>query len=325
MVFRHGGIRAVAGANIQRRGFGGRVQTVATGIRVRTHAKINLFLRVLARRPDGYHEIETIFHGVGLGDDLEIRAQGSAGCEVHMELADGLPGLPPRDEENVITLAAERLGEWVGNRTGVSVRVVKRVPLAAGLGGGSGNAAGVLLTLNEMWAGGLGRAELLEVALQVGSDVPYCLSGGTALATARGEKVTPLPALCDMWFVLGISDEPLLTKDVYAAWDDLGPPDEVRSSPMALALGAGDVAEVASLLHNDLERAAFLLAPGLADKKGRLLDAGALGACVSGSGPTVFGIARDEPHARAVAEEVDRDFARTSVVPSQPVCVQRLG
>lgn len=313
-------------ANVQRRGFGGRVQTVVTGIRVRTHAKINLFLRVLARRPDGYHEIETIFHGVGLGDDLEVRAQGSAGCEVQMELADGLPGLPPRNEENVITLAAECLGERVGNRRGVSVRAVKRVPLAAGLGGGSGNAAGVLLTLNEMWAGGLGRAQLLEVALQVGSDVPYCLSGGTALATARGEKLTPLPALCDMWFVLGISDEPLLTRDVYAAWDDLGPSDEVRSAaPMALALGAGDVAEVASLLHNDLERAAFLLAPGLADKKGGLLDAGALGACVSGSGPTVFGIARDEPHARAIAEKVDRDFARTSVVPSQPVCVQRLG
>ncbi len=93
---------------------------------------------------------------------------------------------------------------------------------------------------------------------------------------------------------------------------------------MALALGAGDVVEVASLLHNDLERAAFRLAPGLAEKKGRLLDEGALGACVSGSGPTVFGIARDEPHARAIAEKVDKDFARVSVVPSQQVCVQRL-
>ncbi|MDQ3785440.1 MAG: 4-(cytidine 5'-diphospho)-2-C-methyl-D-erythritol kinase [Actinomycetota bacterium] len=294
------------------------------GIRVRTHAKINLFLRVLARRPDGYHEIETVFHGVRLGDDLEVRAQGSSGCDVHMELADGLPGSPPREEENVITHAAGCLSGRVRNPTGVSVRVVKRVPLAAGLGGGSGNAAGVLLTLNEIWAGGLGRPELLEVALQVGSDVPYCLSGGTALATARGEKLTPLPSLCNMWFVLGISDEPLLTRDVYAAWDDLQPLDEVRSAPMAMALGAGDVAEVASLLHNDLERAAFLLAPGLAEKKGRLLDEGALGACVSGSGPTVFGIARDELHARAIAEKVDKDFAGVGVVPSQQVCVERL-
>ncbi len=318
------GFRGVARAPMSNAGLRRKGQTVVAGIRVRTHAKINLFLRVLARRPDGYHEIETIFHGVGLGDDLDVRAQGSSGCEVHMELADGLPGLLPHQEENVITHAAECLRGRIRNPTGVSVRVVKRVPLAAGLGGGSGNAAGVLVTLNEMWAGGLGRTELLEVALQVGSDVPYCLSGGTALATARGEKIAPLPSLCDMWFVLGISDEPLLAKDVYAAWDDLEPPDEVRSAPMALALGAGDVAEVASLLHNDLERAAFLLAPGLAEKKERLLDAGALGACVSGSGPTVFGVARDELHARAIADEVAKDFSGVSVVPSQQVCVQRL-
>ena len=299
-------------------------QTVDTTIRVRTHAKVNLFLRVLARRPDGYHEIETIFHGVGLGDDLEFREHGSSRCEVHMELAGGLPGHPPHQEENVITLAAERLGERIRERTGVSVRVLKHIPLAAGLGGGSGNAAGVLLTLNEMWAGGLGRDELAEVALQVGSDVPYCLSGGTALATARGEKLTPLPSLCEMWFVLGISGEPLLTRDVYAAWDSLETREEVRSAPMALALGAGDVAEVAALLHNDLERAALLLAPELAEKKRRLLDEGALGACISGSGPTLFGIARDEPHARAIAGKVAGDFACVSVVSSQPTCVQRL-
>lgn len=300
-------------------------QTVVRGIRVRTHAKINLFLRVLARRPDGYHEIETIFHGVGLGDDLEVRAEGPRGCEVHMELADGLPGRLPHPEENVITHAAACLSGRIKDPPGASVRVVKRVPLAAGLGGGSGNAAGVLLTLNEVWDGGLGRAELLDIALQVGSDVPYCLSGGTALATARGEKLTHLPCIREMWFVLGISAEPLLTKDVYAAWDGLGPSEEVPSAPMALALGAGDVEEVAALLHNDLESAAFALAPGLAEKKGRLLAEGALGACVSGSGPTVFGIARDEPHARAIAGRVAGDFAGVSVVPSQQVCVQRLG
>lgn len=295
-----------------------------SGIRVRTHAKINLFLRVLARRPDGYHEIETIFHGVGLGDDLEVRARTAPGCEVRMELADGLTGPLPLGEENVITHAANCLIGRIPRHTGVDVQVVKRVPLAAGLGGGSGNAAGVLLTLNEIWAGGLRRSELLDVALQVGSDVPYCLTGGTALATARGEKLTPLPSLCEMWFVLAISDEPLLARDVYAAWDRLEPTDEVRSAPMALALGAGDVAEVASLLHNDLERAAFSLAPGLAQKKERLLAEGALGACVSGSGPTIFGIARDEPHARAIAGAVAGDFAGVIVAPSHPVCVQRL-
>ena len=297
---------------------------VNRGIRVRTHAKVNLFLRVLARRPDGYHEIETIFHGVGLGDDLEVACRDGSGCEVQMELADGLTGVLPRAEENVIAHAAECLRARVPHHTGVAVRVVKRVPIAAGLGGGSGNAAGVLLGLNEMWAAGLGRAELLEVALQVGSDVPYCLTGGTALATARGENLIPLPSLREMWFVLGISGEPLLTRDVYAAWDELEPVDEVPSAPMALALGAGDVTEVASLLHNDLERAAYVLAPGLAESKQLLLDAGALGACVSGSGPTVFGIARDESHARSLAAEVAGDFAGVVVVPSYSVCVEPL-
>jgi 4-diphosphocytidyl-2-C-methyl-D-erythritol kinase len=164
------------------------------------------------------------------------------------------------------------------------------------------------------------------MAAELGSDVGYCLDGGTVLATSRGEELTPLPAPAEMRFVLGISNEPLMTGAVYEASDSLDASANVdaSSAAMTLALGAGDVKEVASLLHNDLERAAFTLRPELAEKKDAMMDAGALGAVLSGSGPTVCGVASDESHARAIADAVEGAFDLVRVVKSQPQCIERL-
>lgn len=296
----------------------------APEVRLKTHAKLNLFLRVLGLRSDGYHEVETILHGIELGDDIRVRLTDTAKVEIEMALADSVSDLLPPSEQNTVWHAAQHLIDHGATNEGVHIEIVKRIPIGAGLGGGSGNAAGVLVALNELWKTELNRDGLLDVAGRVGSDVPYCISGGTALATARGESLTPLPSPETMWFVLGISHSPLLTRDVYAAWEPDPAAEPVGSAEMTLALGGGDVAEVASLLYNDLERPAFALRPELVERKERLVEAGALGASLSGSGPTLFGIARDEAHAREVAARMEDDFDKVVVTSSRPECIERL-
>lgn len=293
-------------------------------IRMRTNAKVNLFLSVLGKRPDGYHEVETILHGIKVSDDIEVASTSTKRIEIDMRFDHGLRGNLPAAEDNVIWTVANRLVERGAINEGLRVKLTKRIPIGAGLGGGSGNAAGVLVALNELWGTQIARDELSRIAGTVGADVPYCIGGGTALATGRGDEVTPLPAPDDMTFVLGMSDDPLYTRDVYEKWeaDDTRP--EVGSAPITLALGGGEVAEIASLLHNDLEPAIFLLRPELEDKKKVLMDAGALGVLVSGSGPTVFALASDEDHGARVARTVGRHFDRTMVVCSQPECIERL-
>ncbi len=294
-------------------------------VRIKTHAKLNLFLRVLGLRSDGYHEVETILHGIEMGDEIDVALTDTGKVEIEMILADSVSDLLPPSEQNTVWHAAQHLIDHGARNEGVAIRIVKRIPIGAGLGGGSGNAAGVLVALNELWRTELNRDGLLDVAGRVGSDVPYCISGGTALATARGESLTPLPSPETMWFVLGISHSPLLTRDVYAAWEPDPDVEPVGSAEMTLALGGGDVAEVASLLYNDLERPALSLRPELAAAKQALLDAGALGASLSGSGPTLFGIASDEEHAQRIAAAVQDAFDKVVVTSSRPECIERLG
>lgn len=295
-----------------------------TTTRIRTNAKVNLFLRVLGKRVDGYHEVETILQVIKLSDEIEFAPTDTGRVEIEMQWLDGGTGELPAEADNLITRAAERLVQEGATQDGFKVTVKKRIPIGAGLGGGSGNAAGALVVLSERWGLELERARLSELAAEVGSDVPYCIEGGTALATARGEKLTPLPSPEQLWFVLGITDEPMMTRDVYEAWDGMPTADDVSSAVMTMALGAGDAEEVASLLHNDLEPAVFKLRPELEKKKELLAEGGALGVCVSGSGPTVYGLARDEQHAYAVAATVGHVFDRVIVTCSQAECIERL-
>lgn len=297
--------------------------SVDTIVRIRTYAKINLFLRVIGLRRDGFHEVETILHGVGLYDEIDIEPAES-GIDVDMELVGGIAGTIPSKEENLIGRAARLLIDESRDVGGAMVRVRKGIPIAAGLGGGSGNAAGALVTLADMWELQLEREKLLSLAERLGSDVPYCIDGGTALATARGEQLTPLPNIAPMHFVLGGTDHPLLTREVYELWDALERSEDFSAAALTLALGAGDAAEVAALLHNDLERPAFSLRPELQDKKQALLDAGALGASMSGSGPTMFAVAGSEEHAREIADKVGGVFDWVKVVRSQNACIERL-
>lgn len=291
-------------------------------MRLRTNSKINLFLRVLAGRVDGYHEVETIYHSVGLSDDIEITSTESGLVEVEMVFADGLTGELPEPSANLVHRAAELLAASSKIEDGVRVKVTKRIPIAAGLGGGSGNAAGALVALAEHWKLDHTPDSLVELALQLGSDVPYCIKGGTVLASGRGEKLTPLTNAISAWYVLGISSRGLPTSEVYSAWDEIGSRSQEGPAAMTVALGAGDIEEAAALLHNDLEPAAFHLRPELAEKKEELLRAGALGAVISGSGPTLIGVVGTEADALALAAKVEGTFDRIEVADSRQACVE---
>ena len=288
-------------------------------MRVRAFAKINLLLRVLGPRSDGYHDIETILHGIRLGDDLSFGATPGSGVDVEMRPTDDRR--PPAPAYNLVHRAAVMSRPPAG-ASGVQIVIEKRIPLASGLGGGSSNAAAALVVLNDLWKLGRDEEQLRALGTQLGSDVPYFVGGGTALAEGRGERIASLAAPRVMWFVLGLSNRGLSTAEVYRRWrTNDGMPD---ASGMVAALAAGDVAAVGTRIMNALEVPAFELRPELAAGKQRLIEAGVLGAGLSGSGPTLFGLAADEAHARAVARRVEGDFDAVEVVRSQPDPRKRL-
>ena len=288
-------------------------------IRLRTNAKINLFLRVVEKLPDGFHSIETIFQSVSLADDLIAE---SSDAPFRVETVAGAPGIdPPDPEHNIVTKAAECLAEAVGIAATGTVSVTKHIPVGGGLAGGSGDAAGALVALAEMWGT---SADLSAIAPSLGSDVSFCLSGGTALGTGRGEHLTPLAIGAPLWFVLGISFEPLLTAHVYSEWRE-SDRSETSVDLMLFALRTARPEQLAAALRNDLEGPALRLRPELAAGKTAMLEAGAVGASVSGSGPTIFALASGEDHARQIAARVSGNFDRVEVVTSRAAGVEKLG
>lgn len=309
-------------------------QEVSMGLRVRVPAKINLFLAVRGSRPDGYHEIVTILHTVELYDRLELHLQGSRTACFHpaarrlMEVElehDGGPGVPS-DDRNLVVRAGRLLADALGpdarsSSTEVDhpvtrIRLGKSIPVAAGMAGGSADAAGALVALNRLWDCGLSSDELREVAAELGSDVPFCVTGGTALATGTGASTAQVLSRGSYHWVVGIDEEPLPTADVYRAWDEHCEPSEIEPDAVLHALRTEDPEALGAALHNDLEEAVFALRPRLRDRRQALLDADALGAVVTGSGPTLIALAADRGHAEDIVAEIGGSFDRVEVVRS---------
>lgn len=280
-------------------------------LKLKAYAKVNLFLEIRGRRADGFHEIVTILHNVSLADGIEVTPSVEPGLRLRVQGACA-PRVGPA-HENLMTRAAHALG--LPSQTGVELLLLKQIPVAGGLGGGSADAAATLVALDRLWQRRTDRETLHKTAASIGSDVPFFLTGGTAVATGRGEKIDPLPVGHHLWFVLGTYENGLSTRDVYARWSGgsvAGP----SAADMAAALERADPVEVAALLRNDLEAPALELRPELGRAKQALLDAGALAASVSGSGPAVFGIAPGEAAARAIARGVAFTFDGVFVVGS---------
>jgi len=273
-------------------------------------AKVTPFLSVGARGADGYHEIEAVMQAVSLYDEVSL--EDAAGFSVSVEPA----GAAPEDESNLALRAARAFAALHPSGEGVLVTISKRIPVAAGLGGGSADAAAALAGLNRMWDTHVSLKALEKIGAGVGADVPFCVRGGTAAARGVGENLSVLPCPRPVWWVMGISGASLSTADVYEEFDRLGGGRLDDPYDVADALARSDLDRLASALRNDLERAALSLAPQIRSGRDALGAAGALGVVLAGSGPTWLGLARDEVHARGVAASVEGDFARVEVVHS---------
>ena len=310
-----------------------------TAVTARVPAKVNLQLSVGPPGADGYHDLVTVFHALALFDEVTVTSADTDSVVVTGEGARSVPLGPGNLAARAVAALVDMVGPGVRDAPGLAIEIRKRIPVAAGLAGGSADAAGALVACNELWGTGLSHQELAEVAARVGSDVGFALLGGTAVGLGRGDRVTPALAAGTYHWVLAFADGQLSTPAVYAACDRLrvragraaaggrpasggpaasggraasggkpasggragspGPP-QLDTALMA-ALRSGDPAGLGPLLSNDLQPAAVSLLPRLRQTLAAGREHGALGGIVSGSGPTCAFLARDGVHARDLA------------------------
>jgi 4-diphosphocytidyl-2-C-methyl-D-erythritol kinase len=286
-----------------------------TAVTVRVPAKVNLQLAVGPVRADGYHDVATVYHAVSLFDEVTVATAEQDSVTVAGEGAESVP----LDGGNLASRAARVLlgsaGVGSSDAPGLAIQITKRIPVAAGLAGGSADAAATLVGCNELWETGLSQKELSELASGIGSDVAFSLLGGTAIGIGRGEQVTPVLTSGTFQWVLAFADGGLSTADVYAACDRMRAARESRKAKerkvgtasvphpaldnaLIAALRSGDPAKLGPLLSNDLQSAAISLRPGVRQALAAGRELGALGAMVSGSGPTCAFLAKNRRHAR---------------------------
>jgi 4-diphosphocytidyl-2-C-methyl-D-erythritol kinase len=276
-------------------------------VTVRVPAKINLHLGVGPSRPDGYHELTTVFQAVSMYDDVVARA----GEGLHIKASGPRADSVPTDKTNLAWRAAELLAEHAGTDADVALELHKAIPVAGGMAGGSADAAGALVACAALWRTGTSRPQLAELAARLGSDVTFPLTGGTALGTGRGEQLTPVLATGEYHWVFALAEHGISTAEAYRELDrmraagtapePIGAPDELLD-----ALRAGDCGRLADSLANDLQPAALSLRPQLEEVLAAGADLGALGSVVSGSGPTCAFLCAHADAARDLADELDR-------------------
>ena len=271
---------------------------------MRVPAKVNLALNVGATDNEGYHALGTLFQAVSLFDDLVARPAEAGVFRVSFR-GEGASGLPT-DDTNLVVRAARLLAETCGTgNLGAEIRVHKRIPVAGGMAGGSADAAATLIACNQLWGTGLDTEQLHAVAARLGADVPFLLHGGTAVGTGRGEKLRSVPARGSFQWVLALSHHGLSTPAVFREFDRISPPQPTGiDSGLLEALADGDARRVGALLRNDLQRAAFNLQPELADVLAMGRETGAIGALVSGSGPTIAFLAGTKAVADAISDRL---------------------
>ncbi len=270
------------------------------------YAKLNLTLDVLGRREDGYHDLRMVMQSVDLCDRLTVLPAQSGEGRMSTTLS-----YLPSDGRNLAQQAARAFREQTGAELRVDIVIEKHIPVCAGMGGGSSDAAAVLLAMNELTGAGLSRRRLAEIGEAVGSDVPYCVLGGTMLAEGRGERLTPLPALPRCHMVVCKPAFSISTPQLFARVDAKKLPCRPDTGGLLAALDAGDLTEAARRLYNVFED---VLEPRqyaeICEIKTALIDSGALGASMTGTGPAVFGLFDSEGAARAACgrlREIWRD------------------
>lgn len=274
-------------------------------IRLRARAKINLTLDVTGKRQDGYHELRTIMQTVGLYDGVYMKRIAKQRIKVKTNLF-----WLPADERNLAWKAANLMRERFGIKDGVFIEIDKRIPVAAGLAGGSADCAAVLVGMNRLFSLGLSREEMEGLAGTLGSDIPYCVRRGTVLAEGVGEILKPVPCPCPQCgVVLAKLPVSVSTASVYQKlrWQDVGAHPDTEG--MLRAMERQDVPRMGKLLCNVLENVTIPMYPEIGEMKQRFLELGAEGALMSGSGPTVFALFTQRGRAEQAAWQIKREFS----------------
>lgn len=265
---------------------------------IKAYAKINLGLDVVQELPNGYHEVRMIMQTVGIYDELTLE-KTDAGIYLTTD-----SGELPTDENNLIYRAARLMQQTYQIEDGVRIHLRKTIPVAAGMAGGSTDAAATMKGMNNLFGLGLSVPELMELSVRIGADVPYCILGGTALAEGIGEKLTSLPAAPSCHVLIAKPDISVSTKYVYEHLDSSGIQHHPDIDGMVSAIRAGSLPGILERLENVLEAVTIPLHPVIADLKRRMLELGAAGSLMSGSGPTVFGIFTDSKKAACAYEQL---------------------
>lgn len=271
-------------------------------IKLKARAKINLTLDILGKRADGYHEVEMVMQTIELYDVLVIKETARG-----IEITTSHP-LVPAGSSNIAYQAAKMMADKYGINRGVKIDIKKNIPVAAGLGGGSSDAAAVLKGLNCFWGLGLAQEILQEMAAVIGSDVPFCIRGGTALAQGRGEVLSALPDVPVIWLVLAKPPLEVSTSEIYQHYDPLRVGQRPQTNEMVNAVREGNINGIIQNLANVLESVTFNRYPGVLRLKQAMDEAGARRSLMSGSGPSVFGVAQTREQAEEIAGNIGKRF-----------------
>lgn len=274
-------------------------------LELRSYAKVNLTLDVLEKRPeDGYHYVRTIMVPISLADRVSLEQAG------HLSLTC-TPAIPGAPEENLAYRAAALLRQVTGYEGGARIGLEKTIPVAGGLAGGSTNAAAVLVGLNQLWGTELSEERLIELAIRLGSDIPFFVPSRPARVEGIGERLTLIRVSRPFHMVIATPDVAKSTGNVYRLFDELTGVQRPDTEAMEAALAAGDLPGVAAALGNVFEQVMLPRHPEIGQLKAAMLEGGALGALMSGAGPTVLGIVADEGAGRRLLERV-RGQARSA-------------
>jgi len=276
----------------------------------RAHAKLNVSLRVIGARDDGFHEIESLVLPVSLYDLVTVHSSDRLTLSVSGEAAAAVPA----DETNLALVAARALADALDREPTGAIAIDKRIPVAAGLGGGSADAAATLLALRELWDVEIDDETIVSVAASVGSDVPALLGGSAVMMTGRGERITPVPAPPTWWTVLPFAF-PIRVADAYAWWDVDGITGPEREDLLEV-VASGAPESLATVLSNDLQAPVVVRHQEIGEAIDAFVAAGAVAAQMSGSGPTVVALAWNEAHAERLVDAVQGAFVVTG--PPEP-------
>ena len=273
-------------------------------IREKAYAKLNISLDVTGRRDDGYHDMVMVMQSVSLCDELQLRLNDSGKISASSNLR-----FIPSDERNLAVRAALRYLEAVGESgQGLHIDMRKNIPVGAGMAGGSADAAAVLRGMNVLYGQRLNRKELEELACAVGSDVAFCVAGGTALAKGRGEILEDLPPLPDCFFAICKPEFSISTPELFRKLDETPLRRHPDTAGLVEAIGRGELKEMCRRMYNVFEDVPDRRMRTVAEIKGRLLDHGALGAMMTGTGSAVFGVFREEAEARSAADALRGEY-----------------